>query len=91
MHVVLWFDTVGSINCLIYTFQTTGYTELCYSWEESPNRTFRFQHVDPRPERISCKFKVSQDNCEVDTPVDIVVSLHFKSEVNFFLSISCFV
>ena len=68
---------------LTVVFQTTGYNELCYSYGESPNRTFRFQHVDPRPKRISCKFEVSQEDCELDTPVDISLSLHFESEVNY--------
>jgi hypothetical protein len=65
----------------IVFFQTEGYKELCHCVDESPNLTFRFQHVAPRPERISCKFKVCQDNCKSDNPVNISVSLHFESEV----------
>ncbi|CAB4032732.1 Hypothetical predicted protein, partial [Paramuricea clavata] len=64
--------------------QTEGYKELCHSLYESPNRTFRFEHVAPRPERISCTFTVYQDECKFDTPVDISVSLHFESEVIVF-------
>ena len=54
---------------------------LCSCLEGSPNRTFCFEHVLPRPERISAKFKVFQENSEFDSPSDINMSVHFESEI----------
>ena len=65
----------------MYFFQTQDHKVLSICGVESPNQTFRFQHVTQRPERISCTFRVSQANCKFDNPVDISMSLHFESEV----------
>ena len=70
-------------------FQTQSHKVLSVCREESPNHTFRFKHVTRRPEEISCTFRISQANCKFDTPDDISLSLHFKSEViNYFWLVS---
>ena len=61
--------------------QTQNHKALSVCREESPNHTFRFKHVTQRPEEVSCTFRISQANCKFDSPVDISMSLHFKSEI----------
>ncbi|XP_028410652.1 uncharacterized protein LOC114533340 isoform X2 [Dendronephthya gigantea] len=62
--------------------QFESYKQLCCCKDGSPNRTFLFEHEkDHRPDRIFCMFRISQEKCEFDAPVEIAVSEHFQSAI----------